>query len=307
VLVCNDLSFAYQGRMRLTKVSFSAPRGQIVALFGHNGSGKSTLLKMLGGSLPVRCGDVSWMSQSALAKNGYLRSDLRKDVGVLFQNCSSDEKLTLIDNLVFSARLYGLSRAQALEKAHEVLFLASLTDRAKDSVKTLSPGLRRRLELYRCFMHEPQLVLLDEPTAGLDVAEIKKFMGFINQYKAARRAAIVIASHHPDELLLADLVVMMKEGKVIEQGAPSAMLKRLDYLRCSFLLDNANDAILDGLQLFQCERNLDGSINAKFSLGYLDAFLKSPFVRHASFRSLSIDKPSLADVYRDLAQEMNNA
>ena len=228
-------------------------------------------------------------------------------MGVLFQNSSSDEKLTVLDNLVFSARLYGLDATQALAQAHEALVFASLIDRAKDAVKKLSVGLRRRLELYRCFMHKPQLVLLDEPTAGLDVAEIKKFLVFLKHYQVTNQAAIIMASHHADELLVADHVVMMKEGRVLEQGTPFAMLRRLDYLRCSFVLDNADSTMLDSLQLFHREQNPDGSTSAKFRVDYLDTFLKSAFVRHASFKSLSIEKPSLGDVYRDLAQEVSDA
>ncbi len=304
MLTCTDLTHAYKDTVRLASVSLQVPRGSMFALFGHNGCGKSTLLKMLGGSLPVRTGQVTWQNQSALSTSGYLRQGIRHQVGVLFQSTSSDEKLSVLDNLLFSARLYGLDASLAQARARETLALASLTDRAHDAVKKLSGGMRRRLELYRCFIHQPQLLLLDEPTAGLDVEERKKFFAFLTNYKQQHNAAIVMASHLADELVCADHIAMMKDGKILEQGTPAAMLKRLNYLRCSFVVDATHDLKLDSLPLlFDRKQNPHGTITAKFTASHLDDFLQSSVVRAASFSSLSIDRPSLADVYCDLVQD----
>src|SRR5690606_38856830 len=129
--------------------------------------------------LPISRGHLYFLGANAIAHNGYMRRDLREHIGVLFQTNSSDEKLSVLDNLIYSARLYGLNQARAHEQAQWALNQAALSERAHEPVKKLSVGMRRRLELFRCFLHRLKLVLLDEPTAGLDVAEIAKFFAFL--------------------------------------------------------------------------------------------------------------------------------
>lgn len=303
MLTCADLNFAYQGVMRLKRVSLTVADNSLVALFGHNGSGKSTLLKLLGGSLPVQSGGVEVFQKPAIGRDGYLRTDMRHHFGLLFQGTSSDEKLSLMDNLIFSARLFGLSRENARERALWALAQASLSDRAREPVKKLSGGMRRRLELYRCFLHWPKIVLLDEPTAGLDSAEVAKFFDFLKAYLKETRASVIMASHHADELLFADLVCMMKDGEIIAQGTPNAMLAKLDYLRCVFQCAHEDSSSLRELPLYDWQTQADDSISAKLRTSALDALLKNPILRDAPFKSFSIERPSLAHVYRDLCEE----
>lgn len=303
MLECADLSFSYQGVKRVDSVSLSAVSGCLLALYGHNGSGKSTLLKMLGGSLPVESGSVSVFQQPALLPNGYLNPSLRYHFGILFQGTSSDEKLSVLDNLLFPARLWGLDKKTAIERARWALSASSLEDRAQELVKKLSGGMRRRLELYRCFIHWPKIVLLDEPTAGLDGAEIKKFFAFLKNYQRETNATVIMASHHADELIFADHVVMMKDALIIANDTPSAMLAKLDYLRCSFLLAAGDVGALKNLPLFDWEPQPDMSTTAKLRTSYLDKFLQDQVLRDVPFKSLSIERPSLADVYNDLAKE----
>lgn len=302
MLSCTDLTFSYQGTPRVKGVGFTVAASSLFALFGHNGSGKSTLLKMLGGSLPIRSGTVTFMGEPAIGRDGFLRRDIRSSFGVLFQTSSSDEKLSAYDNLFFCARMYGLGRDQAHARALWALKHATLEERAHEPVKKLSGGMRRRLELYRCFVHAPKVIVLDEPTAGLDVAEVSKFFGFLAGYRAETRAAIIMASHQADELLFANHVAMMKDGVILEHGSPNAMLAQLDYLRCSFSLDGTHALRLADLHLYDAVNESDGSITAKFKAHDLDDFLKQPLLRDAAFRSFAIIKPSLADVYRDMLQ-----
>lgn len=296
----HELSFSYEKTERLHRVKFSVAPGALLALFGHNGSGKSTLLKLLGGSLRVQQGSLSWNGQSALAANNYVRADLRRHCGILFQGSSSDEKLSVRDNLMFSARLYGIGRAAALKRVDEILQMSTLTARAHEKVKKLSLGTRRRLELYRCFLHAPKIVLLDEPTAGLDGAEITKFFSFLQRYREENRAVIIMASHHADELLYADKVLMMKDGRIVDEGTPSAMLAQLDYLRCSFQLEACAHHVVDSLKVYESEHHPDGSIHAKIKTRDLDHLLKHPALSEAPFKLFCIEKPSLSDRYRDV-------
>lgn len=298
---CIDLDFFYQTKKRLNKVTFAAPSGALVGLFGHNGSGKSTLLKLLGGSLPVARGQVKAFSRSAIDENGYLRMDLRREFGVLFQGSSSDEKLSLFDNLRLVARLWGMNNNQSLEQTWLTLENSSLSERAHEPVKKLSGGMRRRLELYRTFIHRPKIVLLDEPTAGLDVAEVAKFFEYLKNYRRETGALVLMSSHHADELLFCDQVIMMKEGQIVSQGSPRAMLEGLDYFCCSFMLNDPKGAQkLYELELYDQVLSPDGWTRAKVKMSQLDPLLNSPLLRDDLFKSFSIARPSLGDVYKDL-------
>lgn len=300
MLSCSDLTFSYNGTPRVKGAQFSVEPGSLFALFGHNGSGKSTLLKMLGGSLPIQAGAMTFFGENALMPNGYLRRDLRRYCGVLFQANSSDEKLSALDNLILCARMYGLAPEHARARAWWALQCASLEERAHEPVKKFSGGMRRRLELYRCFLHAPKLVVLDEPTAGLDVAHIAKFFTFLKRYREETEAAIIMASHHADELVFATTVAMMKDGIIIAHGSPDTMLEQLDYLKCTFFLDDIAERALVGLHLFDAVKESDGSLRAKFKAHELDNVLKNPLLRELPFRSFAIVKPNLADVYRDM-------
>lgn len=302
MLDCQRLDFSYGAVKRLHDVSFCSLRGQLTALFGHNGSGKSTLLKMLGASLPILTGHVRFDQQSIIDADGYISTEFRPKIGVLFQSTSSDEKLSCFDNLLYAAKLLGISSANRLEKVHLALEQAGLADRAHEPVKKLSLGLRRRLELYRTFMHNPQLVLLDEPTASLDVLESAKFFAFLKSYQQKNNAVILISSHRAEEILHCDQVLMMKNGRISATGSPQNMLNHLNYFCCTFLLDHKADLIsFKGLNLFdQFHDEVNGVIKAKCASDAVDTLLNSFILRNGSLKGFFIEKPSLADVYDNI-------
>jgi ABC-2 type transport system ATP-binding protein len=301
VLSCTDLEYSYGPRRRLKGISFSANAGALIALFGHNGCGKSTLLKLLSGVLPVQKGSVSLEMQSALNPEGYLRHDLRARIGVLFQGTSSDEKLSAADNLKYAASLMGVPTAKINEKIEWALLQSGLKEHAYVPVKKLSGGMRRRLELYRTFLHRPQLVLLDEPTAGLDILEARRFFSFLKNYQNDTNALVIMSSHHPDELLACHEVIMMHEGEICAQGSPVVMLNKLDYLRCSFSLHRDHDrSPLVDLDFFALTEETDGVIKGKIKGQEIDSFFKSSFFPKDAFKSFSVEKPSLADFYEDI-------
>lgn len=304
MLVIKGVDFSYRSQIRLQQFSVTASAGSLISLYGHNGSGKSTLLKLVSGLFPIQRGEIIWDSSSMVGDDGYVKRSIRPLLGVLLQSFSSDEKLSLIDNLVMVAKMWGLSAESARTRALWALSSSRLKDRANEPVKNLSSGTRRRLEIYRTFMHEPSLLLLDEPTAGLDAQERNQFWSFLVSYVKERQAIALIASHDEHDLHACDQVIMMREGQIVGQGRPEQLLARLTYLRTSFTLTSQQQYHnLDELGLFDVKSNIDNQrITAKCHRHELTRLLTSPLLRDGAFASCSIDQPSLADLYQDLCQ-----
>jgi len=299
VLHCTDLNYFYGSTQRLKDVSLRAQASSLIGLFGHNGAGKTTLLKMLGGSFPVMRGRVHLFDRPALDKRGFLQAALRSKVGALFQGTSSDEKLSAHHNLVYAARLMGVRKTEIQQLVTETLTWSELSHRACEPIKKFSHGMRRRLELYRAFMHKPSLVLLDEPTAGLDVGESAKFFSFLKNYQREHQALVIMSSHRPEEMMKCDRVLMMKDGQVITDQPPDMLLKDLNYLLVSISSDeNASVAHPYFYDIKKgCSENL---LRAKVQSCYLDEFLKSPLLTDCRVRAFSVERPTIADAYEDL-------
>jgi ABC-2 type transport system ATP-binding protein len=305
MLECINLDFFYGSSQRLKRVSFKANSPSLIGLFGDNGSGKTTLLKILGGALPLSIGDVRMFNQGALNKEGYIRKELRHVIGFLFQTTSSDEKLSAFSNLFYSAQLMGINTANIEELVKKTLYLANLLDRAHEPLKKLSVGMRRRLELYRTFIHDPKIVLLDEPTAGLDVFESKRFFSFLKDYQKCTNALIIMSTHHPEDLLNLERVLLMKNGGIIADQSPHALISGLHYIRCSFSLNDKSVLKDFSKELFDIENDeTNDVIRAKFSSNKLDGFLQDPILRNNSIKLFSMEKPNIADAYKDLCRKL---
>lgn len=302
MLLCTDLAFSYGAVMRLFPTSFTAMPGSLFGVFGTNGSGKTTLLNMLAGVLPIMHGDVRLDGESLVGPRRYLKLGVRKKMGVLLQGASCDEKLSAFDNLIFFGRLMGLARKVAHMRAHEALLCATLGDRAHDLVKTFSVGMRRRLELYRTFMHEPRLVLLDEPTAGLDVFESVRFLSFLRDYQKRLNAIVVMVSHKPEELASAQQVLMMRDGAQLFCAEPQGLLDKIDYLRCRFAVMGAVPDLHE-MGLFDYSFDEQTSVmKGKIRACDVRALHVSPLFSSGKLSSFTLEKPSLADVYFDLGK-----
>ncbi len=270
------MSFKYGDILALSDLSLTLSQSGLIGLIGHNGSGKTTLLKILGASLPCQTGNLFMFGDAALNQRRMLKPSLRKFVGVLFQETSSDDKISLCANLDFYGRLMGVSE---LKSAIElVLERANLVSHANDQVKKLSGGMRRRFELYRAFMHKPKFLILDEPTAGLDFAESVKFLAFARDYVIKNQALILFSSHRATDFESCDVLLMMHKGKIIAQDSPENLLTKSLLWRCHIVYDK-------------------GEINNFYSREQLNNLLSSGDLAHDSVRSFSVNGPNLADIY----------
>ena len=304
MLSCSRLNYHYGSAHRVRDVSFFVHDGEILALFGHNGSGKTTILNMMSGMAPVQSGEIVQNGHKVLNEKGFLKGHMRASLGIIFQGTSSDEKLTVRDNFRYAASLMGLSKRNALNAIDAILETARLVDRADDKVKNLSGGLRRRMELYRMFLHEPTLLILDEPTAGLDVKEAQRFFSFLSHYMEQKRACAVIATHSPEEALLCDRVIMLKDGQKILEGNPKDLVGSVPYLRLSVAYERKPpEEELAHVPWFDVVIDEEKAcIEAKVYQEKMVDILQGPLLNAPWLKSFSQKNPTLADVYEGVSE-----
>ena len=199
----------------LDDVSLEISAGTMVALLGPNGSGKSTLLKLIA--------QVDRPQRGSITIGGTDRpASIRAMLGMVFQSPSLDPRMTVLENLRAYAVLAGAG-SDAGRRINELLEAMGLSDRASNRVGTLSLGLARRVDLCRALLHAPRLLLLDEPTAGLDPPSRERFLGTIAEVHRRDGATVVISTHLVDEADACDRVVMMHRGRIAADGTPAQL------------------------------------------------------------------------------------
>jgi len=215
------VSHAFGSRQVLEDVSFSVPPGEFTLLLGLNGAGKTTLFSL-----------ITRLYNSASGTIGVYGHDIRREplkalalIGVVFQQPTLDLDLTVEQNLFYHASLHGMSRRNARPRIEEELARADLADRRRDKVRQLSGGQRRRVELVRALVHEPRLLLLDEPTVGLDVQSRRFLIEHVRGLCADRGVGVLWATHLVDEASLDSRIVLLRQGRVAT-AAPATELVR---------------------------------------------------------------------------------
>ncbi len=228
----NDLSFSYSAKKVLDAVSFTVAAGECTLLLGPNGAGKSTLFSLItrlydtrSGSIEL-CGfDVKRQTRLALAK-----------LGVVFQQTTLDLDLTVVQNLRYHAALHGISGKTANKRIHEELERLKMWERAQEKVRQLNGGHKRRVEIARALLHQPRLLLLDEPTVGLDVPSRQAIVEHIHQLASHQQLAILWASHLLDEIYPDDQLLILHQGQIKAKGSQAQVLTdtQTDTLRHAF-------------------------------------------------------------------------
>ncbi|HZQ88147.1 MAG TPA: ATP-binding cassette domain-containing protein [Acidimicrobiales bacterium] len=214
-----DVTKRFGSTLALDDVTMSVDAGEVVGLLGPNGAGKTTLVRILATLLAPDAGSV------VIAGHDVRREPqaVRRCIGLAGQAAAVDELLTGRENLDLVGRLYGLGRAEARRRTEEVLERFGLTDAADRRVRTYSGGMRRRLDLGATLVGRPAVVLLDEPTAGLDPRSRRELWEFVDQL-AGDGATVLLTSQYLEELdRLARRVVVIDHGAVIAQGTPDEL------------------------------------------------------------------------------------
>ncbi|MXQ12064.1 ABC transporter ATP-binding protein [Microvirga makkahensis] len=209
-----NVSHWFGVRQVLSEVSFRVPQGQFVALLGPNGAGKTTLFAIIARLYHSRTGAVRVFERDMQREPSRALADL----GIVFQARTLDPDLTIGQNLVYHAALHGIVKRHAVERSAALLARVGLADRMDDKVRTLSGGQARRVEIARALIHQPRLLLLDEPTVGLDMASRSDIVADIRALVREEGLSVLWATHILDEIEPDDGVVVLHEGQVIASG-----------------------------------------------------------------------------------------
>ncbi len=203
-------------------IDFQIEPGETFSLLGPNGAGKSSTMKMVSTVSPITSGSLRVLGLDPVADG----PNIRRRMGVVPQEDLLDAELTVVENLVIYARYFGLSWAAARAKAVELLDFAQLTERRDDKVDPLSGGMKRRLTIARSLVNDPELVLLDEPTTGLDPQARHLLWERLYRLKE-QGVTLLLTTHYMDEAeQLADRLVIMDGGRIVGEGSPSELIAR---------------------------------------------------------------------------------
>jgi ABC-2 type transport system ATP-binding protein len=280
------LGFSYGERAALIDVTFSIARGEIFGFLGPNGGGKTTLFKLLSTLAPIQTGSARLFGHDLAGETGAVRRRL----GVVFQHPSLDGKLTVGENLAAHGHLYGISGGRLRERSAAMLERLGLSARERDRVETLSGGLQRRVELAKALLHEPELLLLDEPSTGLDPAARREFWNYLEHLREREGVTVVLTTHYMEEAERCDRIGIMHQGKLVAIAPPNELKSEV-----------GGDVIVilqrKILARFKLKSQLvDGAIRIEKLRGHelvrdlIDAFGEE-------IESVSFGKPTLEDVF----------
>jgi ABC-2 type transport system ATP-binding protein len=289
----------YGARVALDDVTLEIPAGEIFGLLGPNGGGKTTLFRILSTLMPPTGGTAKIFGASVTESS----AQARRHLGVVFQHPSLDGKLTVQENLVHHGHLYGLHGASLQERGTELLRRVDLADRVNDLVETLSGGLQRRAELAKALLHRPPLLLLDEPSTGLDPGARRGFSQYLRQVREREGVTIVLTTHYLEEAERCDRVGILHQGRLVRVDAPSALKQALGG---DVVVLHATDPEALRRKLrdrFQCDPTvINGTLRLERPRGHeflravVDAFPEDLI-------SVTYGKPTLEDVFIHLTGE----
>ena len=219
-VIAKDLCKTFGDFVAVNGINFEIEPGESFAMLGPNGAGKSSTMRKVSTVSPRTSGELQILGGDPLADGPAIRSRL----GVVPQEDNLDDALTLRENLMVYARYFGISWKEARTKADELLEFARLADRSKAPVQSLSGGMKRRLTIARALVNDPDMVLLDEPTTGLDPQARHLLWERLYQLKE-RGVTLLLTTHYMDEAeQLADRLVIMDQGQIVAEGSPASLI-----------------------------------------------------------------------------------
>ncbi|WP_100401793.1 ABC transporter ATP-binding protein [Bacillus sp. FJAT-42315] len=227
IIQVENLRKQYGNYEAVKGISFTVKQGSLFAFLGANGAGKSTTIEILCTLLKKSSGTVRM--------NGYTldqadhHANIRKSIGVVFQQSLLDERLTVYENIMHRGKMYGLSKAKWLENYQFISTYLHLEDIENRKYGTLSGGQKRRADIARALIHRPQILFLDEPTTGLDPQTRQFVWQTIKKLQLETNMTVFLTTHYMEEAAVADQIVVLKEGKIAAEGTPDALKTKYAY------------------------------------------------------------------------------
>ena len=289
----SQLVHRYGERTALAGLDLCVETGEVFALLGPNGGGKTTLFRLLSTLIPIQQGSASVLGYDVARDT----AEVRRRIGVVFQAPALDKKLTVEENLRHQGHLYGMSGGALRGRIDEMLARLGVVDRRRDRVETLSGGLRRRVELAKGMLHGPRLLLLDEPSTGLDPAARSDLWDYLRQIRDEDGVTVALTTHLLEEAEKADRLAILNAGSLVALDTPDRLRASVGGDTLTIETDEAVSlaaAIADRFGLPAHE--VDGSVRLELA----DAAQWVPRLIEAlpgRIESITLGKPTLEDVF----------
>ncbi len=292
-VLLEQLTHRYGAREALRGVSLAVERGEICGLLGPNGGGKTTTFRILSTALVPTGGRAAIFGHDVVRE----AAAVRRQIGVVFQYPSLDPQLTVEENLRHQGHLYGLSGRLLAERQRELLARVGLSDRTRELVKTLSGGLRRRAEVAKSLLHRPSLLLLDEPSTGLDPGARRDLWALLKELQARDGVTVLVTTHLMEEAARCDRAAILHQGRLVALGTPAALTAEIggDVLTVATPSPEALCADIRA-RFGGAPSVVDGTVRLERSAGH--AFV--PQLVEAfpgQITSVTIGQPTLEDVF----------
>lgn len=289
----SNLTHRYGSRVALDRFDLEVRRGERMALLGPNGGGKTTLFRILSTLMTPTDGSAAVDGFDVVAE----RNAVRRRIGVVFQSPSLDAKLTVRENLHYGGRLYGLGGRELRDRIDELLGRFGVLDRARDRVDTLSGGLARRAELAKSLLHRPDILLLDEPTTGLDVTARLELWKLIDELHADGAVTVLTTTHVLEDADTADRVAIVDRGRRVALDTPAALKQQVGGT-CVTLAAADNEGVAAEVRdKFHVDAHVvNGAVRVEHTDGYRFAS-EAAAALGDRVKSMTISQPTLADAF----------
>lgn len=250
MLALNNIKKSFGQHEVVKGITLNIEKGEAFGLLGPNGAGKSTTISMICGLVPYEDGDILVDGVSVKKDPAFIK----KKIGVVPQDIALYPTMSAIDNLVFWGQMYGLKRKEAKNRAKEVLEIVGLSDRAKDKIETFSGGMKRRINIGAALMHKPELLIMDEPTVGIDPQSRNHILETVKSLNE-QGMTIIYTSHYMEEVeFLCKRIAIIDHGQLIASGSKKELTNRLsggkvlhlvvDQVKPDFLMElNSMDGV----------------------------------------------------------------
>jgi len=298
IIKVKNLTKVFNNDIRaVDRINFKINKGEIFGFLGPNGAGKTTTINMLCTLIKPTEGEATVCGYNIIKQP----DEVRKCIGLVFQDTTLDDRLTARENLELHARLYGVPKSERRKRIDEVLELVELSDRANSIVKTFSGGMQRRLEIARGLIHYPKVLFLDEPTLGLDPQTRKHVWDYILKLKRKYEITIMMTTHYMEEAdEVCDRVAIIDHGKIIAMGTPKKLKNSLGG--DTIILDITDEDVEKAKKAFKKAKIFDSQVllSVKNAGREIKKVLEEAKKNKIEIVEANIRKPTLNDVFLHL-------
>lgn len=298
LLIVQDIVKQFSEKKVLDGLTFEINSGEVLGVLGPNGAGKSTTFNIMTGLIQADSGSVKFKNDTNPSSKKY-----KKSLGVVPQDISLYSNMTVEENLKFIGRLYGVLGKKLEEKVNKTLGEMNLNDKRKEAIKNLSGGMKRRVNIAAALLHNPELVIMDEPTVGVDPESRSDIWNIIRGLKKKGKS-IILTSHYVDEIeRLSDRVIVINNGKVIAEGIVDELIEK--YCRnyvyiVEFYSFQENFPEELNRQRMVKSIDIDGNkvkINVDSDKNILESIIRIASKLNMEIRNIDVKKPNLEDVF----------